>query len=83
MARPLKMPANKAMKLGDDVWDIAIAAAHAKGVSPRSAVEGILRTCADYWVGGHCPQTQLAITSPATPEPFNASNALDDLIDSI
>ena len=83
MARTLKMPANKSMKLGDDVWDIAIAAAHAKGVSPRSAVEGILRTCADYWVGGNCPQSQPAIASPAAPEPFNAADALDSLIDSI
>ena len=84
MARTLKMPTNKAMKLGDDVWDIAIAAALAKGVSPRAAVEGILRTCSDYWVGRNCPQPQPVIASPTTPpEPFDAAKALDSLIDSI
>ena len=84
MARTLKMPTNKAMKLEADCWDIAIAAALAKGVSPRAAVEGILRTCADYWVGGNCPQPQPALASPAIPsEPFNAADALDNLIDSI
>lgn len=81
MPRALKMPTNKAMKLDPDCWEIAIRAAIAKGVSPRAVVEGVLRTCTDVWVGGNCPQLQPV--SPAPDEPFNASDALDSLIDSI
>lgn len=72
MARALKMPTNRAMKISPDCWDIAIEAAIAKGVTPRSVVEGLLRTCTPQWVGGEAPKPSVSV--PPAPAPFNAAD---------
>ena len=47
--RELSIPTSKTMKLDEDCWELLIAAAQAKGVSPRGAAEGIIRTFSKEW----------------------------------
>lgn len=71
------------MRLAPDVWDVLALACNRKGMTlsdRRVAAEAIIRSYAETWSSG-TPQSQ---PHPVTPDiPFNASDALDKLIESI
>lgn len=80
MAKPA--PKGGAMRLAPDVWDVLTLACDRKGMTAgdrRVAAEAIIRSYADAWAGDQ-PTSKPTVT---TDQPFNASGALDSLIDSI
>ena len=83
MSRAVSIPKSQTTKLALDCWEDLVRAAQAKGVSPRAAAEGIIRTCTDVWLSGHCPQSAPQSTGETataiTPQDANA--ALDSLFD--
>ena len=83
MPRILTMPANRAMRHKPDVWELAIEIGQKKGLSPQQVVAAVFRSHALQWAGLDVPQPHPAITPAATSEPFDASKAIDSLINSL
>ena len=81
--RSLKIPANRAMKHDQDVWELAITVAKAKGVSPRAAIEGTFRCFAAQWMGEQAAQLQpVTVPTPSNPPvPFDATESLSSLFE--
>ena len=78
--RSFSIPTNRSMKHDVDVWELAIAVALAKGITPRAAIEGTFRCFAEQWMGGAVVQP-LPTVQPAPSMPFDATESLGSLFD--
>ena len=81
--RDFKVPVNRTMKHDQDVWELAITVAKAKGVSPRAAIEGTFRCFAAQWMGESATQLKpvVAPVPSAPPAPFDATQSLSSLFE--